>query len=316
MTRAGLMAPRRSRKAKRAAKRERPELERVERIAARGDWALDFYHHLLTVSPWTLFVILVVTYVAFNFVFAALFVLQPGGIANAAPGSFADAFFFSVQTMATIGYGDMHPATLYTNLLVTAEVLLGMTGLALATGLVFARFSRPTARVMFSRVAVVNKHDGVASLMFRAANRRRNEILEAQVTVMLLRDEVNAEGVEMRRFHDLAVSRPHTPMFALSWTVIHPIDPSSPLYGESRESLLRAHAHIVISISGIDEIFSQTIYARHTYQASDIRWNHRFADILTRAEDGHRRIDYRYFHDTVEVGEAASGGAPSRKVKA
>jgi inward rectifier potassium channel len=310
------MAKRRPRTTKRSAKREVDTVfGRVERIADR-DWALDFYHHLLTVSPWTLFAILVATYIGFNLVFGALYVLQPGGIANARPGSFPDAFFFSVQTMATIGYGDMHPATLYANLLVTAEVLLGMTGLALATGLVFARFSRPTARVMFSQVAVVSDHDGVPCLMFRAANRRRNEILEAQVTVMLLRDELNAEGIEMRRFHDMAVVRPHTPMFALTWTVIHPIDQSSPLFGESHESLLRAHGHIVVSISGIDEIFSQTIYARHTYRADEIRWNHRLADILTRAEDGHRRIDYRRFHDTVEAEESTASEPPSRMVQA
>jgi len=315
------MAARRSQKAKRTAKRAAKRQEetifgRVERIADRGDRALDFYHHLLTVSPWTLFLILVVAYVAFNLVFAALYALQPGGVANAAPGSFMDAFFFSVQTMATIGYGDMHPATVYANLLVTAEVLLGMTGLALATGLVFARFSRPTARVMFSSVAVVTDHDGVPSLMFRAANQRRNQILEAQVSVMLLRDEINAEGVEMRRFHDMAVARPRTPMFALTWTVIHPIDPSSPLCGESRESLLRTHAQIIVSISGLDETFSQTIHARHTYEAADIRWNHRLADILTLAEDGHRQIDYRRFHDTVEADQSTRSGAPSRKVPA
>ena len=310
------MAKRRPRSDRRAAnRREDTVFGQVERIADR-DRALDFYHHLLTVSPWTLFALLVATYIGFNLVFTGLYLLQPGGIANATPGSFPDAFFFSVQTMATIGYGDMHPATVYTNLLVTGEVLLGMTGLALATGLVFARFSRPTARVMFSQVAVVTNHDGVPSLMFRAANRRRNEILEAQVTVMLLRDELNAEGVEMRRFHDMAVARPHTPMFALTWTVIHPIDPSSPLYGESRESLLRAHANVVVSISGIDEIFSQTIYARHTYQASEIRWDHRFADILTRAEDGHRQIDYRRFHDTVEAEESVESKPSARKVTA
>jgi inward rectifier potassium channel len=311
------MAKRRPRRTRRAAKREQDTVfGRVERIADRGDWALDFYHQLLTVSPWTLFLILVATYISFNLVFGALYLLQPGDIANAAPGSFPDAFFFSVQTMATIGYGDMHPATVYANLLVTVEVLLGMTGLALATGLVFARFSRPTARVMFSQIAVVANHDGMPSLMFRAANRRRNQILEAQVAVMLLRDETNAEGVEMRRFHDMAVARPHTPMFALSWTVIHPIDENSPLLGASRESLLRAHAQIIVSITGIDETFAQAIHARHTYEATEIRWNHRFADILTRTEDGHRRIDYRHFHETVEVEESAPSGAPSRKVKA
>lgn len=280
---------------------------------ARSERTLDFYHHLLTMSWWELFLILAAAYVGFNLVFAALYLLQAGSVENAAPDSFADLFFFSIQTMATIGYGEMHPATLYANWLVAIEVLLGMTGLAVASGLVFARFSRPTARVMFSKVAVIVEHDGVPSLMFRVANRRRNEILEAQATVMLLRDEVSSEGIEMRRFHDMAVTRPHTPMFALTWTVIHPIDEKSPLSGASREELSRSHAEIVVSIFGIDETFSQTVHARHSYASGDIRWHHRFVDILGRAEDGRRRIDYLHFHDTVA---AERGAATSHKVQA
>ncbi|HEY3918773.1 MAG TPA: ion channel [Stellaceae bacterium] len=310
------MAARRSSRARRTARRRPSAAPAVERITTRGDWPLDFYHRLLT-TPWRrLFVVLAIAYIAFNLVFAGLYLLQPGAIANARPRSFTDAFFFSVQTMATIGYGEMRPVTLYANLLVTVEVLLGMTGLAVASGLVFARFSRPTARVMFSKVAVITNQDGVPSLMFRAANQRRNEILEAQVTVMLLRDEVSSEGVEMRRFHDMVVSRPHTPMFALTWTVIHPIDKESPLYGLSREDLAAAHAQIVASIVGIDETFSQTVYARHDYDAGDIHWNRRLADILSRAEDGRRSIDYRRFHDTVEASDSPRGAATPRKVKA
>jgi inward rectifier potassium channel len=311
------MASRRASKAERAARRRQQRIiPPVERIVDRGNWALDFYHRLLTIPAWILFLLLCVGYVAFNLAFAGLYLLQRGSIANAAPGSFADSFFFSVQTMATIGYGEMRPATLYANLLVTVEVLLGMTGLAVASGLVFARFSRPTARVMFSKVAVIAAHDGVPSLMFRAANQRRNQILEAQVSVMLLRDEISGEGVEMRRFHDMSVSRPRTPMFALTWTVIHPIDETSPLFGESRESLLRAHAQIIVSIVGLDETFSQQIHARHAYDAGDIRWNHRFIDIIGRAEDGRRSIDYRRFHDTAEAREVTQAEATPRKVKA
>jgi inward rectifier potassium channel len=311
------MAARRSAKAKRAARRQAPSYEPVQRITDRGSgWPLDFYHRLLTMPWWMLFLLLAIAYVTFNLVFAGLFMLQDDSIADARRGSFVDAFFFSVQTMATIGYGEMRPATFYANVLVTIEVLLGMTGLAVASGLVFARFSRPTARVMFSKVAVIVTHDGVPSMMFRAANQRRNQILEAQVTVMLLRDEISSEGVEMRRFHDMAVSRPRTPMFALTWTVIHPIDESSPLFGESRESLLRSHAQIIVSIVGIDETFSQTVHARHAYDAAEIHWNRRFADILGRTEDGQRSIDYRRFHDTVEVEEAPHGEKPARKVKA
>ncbi len=310
------MAARRPKRPRAVRRREASIYEQVERISERGQWPIDFYHRLLTTPWWMLFLVVVAAYVVFNLVFATLFVLQDGAIANARPHSFGDAFFFSVQTMATIGYGEMHPATVYANTLVAVEVLLGMTGLAMASGLVFARFSRPTARVMFSKVVVVTIHDGVPSLMFRAANQRRNQILEAQVSVMLLRDEISGEGVEMRRFHDMAVSRPRTPAFALSWTVIHPIDEASPLAGESRESLLRAHAQILVGIVGVDETFAQTVYARHSYDARDIRWNHRFADILGRAEDGHRQIDYRRFHDTIEVGDSANGEKAARKVKA
>jgi inward rectifier potassium channel len=273
----------------------------IKRISDHADWRLDAYHHLLTM-PWTaLFAVTMTTYVLLNLFFAGLYLIQDGSIANAKPHSLADAFFFSVQTTATIGYGDMRPATLYANILVTVEVLLGMTTLAIVTGLVFARFSRPTARVMFSRVAVVTLHDGVPTLMFRAANQRRNQILEATVSVALLRDEMSAEGMPMRRFHDMHVSRPRSPMFALSWTVMHPITEGSPLYGENRESLLGQNGEIVISIMGFDETASQTIFARHSYLADEVMWNRRFVDILTRNEEGWRTVvDYRVFHDTVE----------------
>ena len=194
----------------------------------------DLYHALLTASWGVLFALLAGAYAVFNLVFALLYRLQDGSIFNAKPGSFMDAFFFSVQTMATIGYGDMHPATLYANLLVTVEVLLGLTGFALATGLVFARFSRPTARIMFSRYAVVTTHDGRRMLMFRAANQRRNRILEARASLMLVRNEWTKEGTVMRRFYDLKLTRSHNPTFALTWTVMHPIDGESPLKGVTR----------------------------------------------------------------------------------
>lgn len=276
------------------------------RRAARdrgGPW-LDIYHWLLAV-PWTgFFALLAVAYGLFNVVFGLLYLLQKGSIANAKPHAFADAFFFSVQTMATIGYGDMHPATLYANILVTIEVLLGMTGLALATGLIFARFSRPTARVMFSRVAVVSRHNGVPTLMFRAANQRRNRILEASVSVMLVRNELTAEGRVMRRFYDLAVVRHRNPLFTLTWTVMHPIDDSSPFKSVTVDSMRAQQAEIVASISGLDENYGQTIYARKDYRAEDIHWGRRFVDIIGRAADGRLTVDYGHFHDA----EEESGG--------
>jgi inward rectifier potassium channel len=170
-------------------------------------------------------------------------------------------------------------------------------GLALMTGLAFARFSRPTARVLFSRVAVIQPYDGEPVLMFRTANKRRNQILEAQLQVYLMRDEVNAEGQFMRRFHELRLTRQRTPTFTLSWTAIHPIDSQSPLYGMSPEALAQTNTTLVASLSGIDETVMQTIHARHTYAAQDILWNYTLADIFHHTEDGHRYLDYNYFHE-------------------
>ena len=273
----------------------------VRRVTDRSSRGHDLYHNLL-IMPWSGFMaVLAVGYLVFNLVFAALYCLEDGAVANAKPGSFADAFFFSVQTMATIGYGDMHPQTLYANLLVTVEVLLAMMTLALATGLVFARFSLPTARIMFSRVAVIAPYDRKPTLMFRAANQRKNRILEAQISASILREEVTAEGLRMRRFHDLALTRARTPMFALTWTVMHVIDETSPLWGATRASLAEEEAEIVVTIFGLDETVSQQIHARHSYLAEDIVWNRRFVDILSQQEDGTRVVDYRRFHDVEDV---------------
>jgi inward rectifier potassium channel len=260
----------------------------------------DLYHRLLTARWITFFAVMAAAYVLFNLGFALLYRLQPGSIANAGPDSFADSFFFSVQTMATIGYGDMRPATLYANLLVSVEVLLGLAGFALATGIIFARFSRPTARVMFSKVAVVTRHEGKPTLMFRAANQRLNRIIEAQVNVNLARNEVTVEGVAMRRFYELKLERARSPLFVLTWTVMHVIDEASPLHGAGRDSLMREGAEIIVAIAGIDETLSQTIHARHLYAAEDIQWGRRLADILGQTASGTTVFDYARFHDTVE----------------
>jgi inward rectifier potassium channel len=279
-------------------------------IQRRADPRLDLYFGLLTM-PWSgFFGVLAVFYFAFNVAFALLYLVTGDGIGNARPGVFADAFFFSVQTMATIGYGQMYPQSLAANLLVCLEVLLGMSGLALATGVIFARFSRPSARVLFSHVAVIAPHNGVPTLMFRAANqRRKNQILEAQVSVALLRDEETGEGITMRRFHDLPLVRARTPMFSLTWMVMHPIDEKSPLHGATTETLGAQSAEIVVALVGLDTTVSQTVQARYSYFASEIFWNRRFADIISRGEDGSRIIDYGRFHDLAELAADAKPSA-------
>ncbi|MBE9020833.1 ATP-sensitive inward rectifier potassium channel 10, partial [Chroococcidiopsidales cyanobacterium LEGE 13417] len=222
-------------------------------------------YHLLITMPWSWFLGIVASgYILLNSLFALAYLLQPGSIANARPGNFWDAFFFSIQTMATIGYGVMNPQTDYANVLVAIESWVGLLGVAMGTGIAFARFSRPTARVVFSRVAVVTAYDGIPTLMFRVANKRRNQIIEAQIRVVLVRDEMNAEGQFMRRLYDLPLVRANNPIFILSWTVMHPIDEYSPFYGATLADLEAAETMLVVTLTGIDETVSQMIHARHT----------------------------------------------------
>jgi inward rectifier potassium channel len=261
----------------------------------------DLYHLLLTTSWSRLFAMLFVLYIAVNAVFALGYMIEPDAIENARPRSFYDAFFFSVQTMATIGYGKMVPHTTFANTLVTLEALMGLMGFAMATGLVFAKFSRPTARIMFSRVAVVAKREGVESLMFRMGNERTNQVVEATLSLVLVRRETTAEGETLRRVHDLKLVRARTAVFTLTWTVIHPITPDSPLYGQTAETLRAVEATIVASFLGLDETFSQSVHARHTYRADELVWNARFIDLFQIAPNGERQIDYAKFHDTAPL---------------
>jgi inward rectifier potassium channel len=273
-------------------------------IGLRRPWFGDLYHFALRLPWWRFLLGGVAFYLAANAVFATLYLLQPGAIANARPGSFADAFFFSVQTIATLGYGVMAPATLYANLVVTAETATGLMLLALATGLVFARFSRPTARILFSRVAVVGPYNGVPTLSFRLANQRQNQILEAEVRAVLLRDERTAEGTLIRRFYDLNLARYRSPVFALTFSVMHEIDRDSPLHGATSASLQADNAELIVTASGIDETIAARVHARTSYLPHEILWSHRFVDVIGWSDDGCRVIDYRRFHDTV----ALSGG--------
>jgi inward rectifier potassium channel len=261
----------------------------------------DPYHLLLTVR-WPMFLLLIASaYIGINALFAWAYLIGGDNIANARPGSFADSFFFSVQTFASIGYGAMTPKTFYANILVTFEAWVELLSLAVITGLAFARFSRPAARVLFSEVAVITPYQGVPTLMFRAANQRQNQVLEAQMLVYLMLNEISDEGHRMRRIYDLNLTRNRTPSFVLTWTAMHPIDEQSPLYGISQESLRKAQATFVVSLSGIDETVNQTIYARHVYAAQDIRENHRLVDIFSETPEGDREIDYTKFHDVVPI---------------
>jgi len=258
----------------------------------------DLYHFLLSSAWWQLLLIIAAGYVSVNALFALVYLALGDGIEHARPGSFADAFFFSVQTMATVGYGNLWPRTPAANVLATVEMIIGGMGLALMTGLVFSKFARPTARVLFSEVAVVRTWEGEPALMFRMANARASQIVEARVGVMLARTERTAEGDEVRRLHDLRLLRAQHALFTLTWTAIHPIDAASPLRGEDARSLAEREAVIVVSFSGFDESLATTTHARHVYRAADVLWNRRLANVLVRGARGERIIDYRQFHAT------------------
>lgn len=272
----------------------------VRRSGKQYPWS-DLYHLLLTL-PWPLLLTLIAaTYLVANVVFAFAYLAGGDCIENAQPGNFLDAFFFSVQTMASIGYGAMYPKTTYAHAVVTIEALVGLLGIAIGTGIMFARFSRPTARVLFSDVAVVGPYEGIPTLMFRAANQRNNQIVEAQVRMTLVRNEVTAEGQFMRRFYDLKLIRGQTPIFALTWMIMHQIDETSPLYGMTAESLAEVEGEIVVTMTGLDGTVSQTVHARHSYIAREIMWNTRFVDILSLTADGQRSIDYTHFHQVIPL---------------
>lgn len=269
---------------------------------SRRELRADFYVAVLEAPWWAFFCGLAAFFGLINLVFTVLYLVESHGLSNVRPGSFTDAFFFSVQTFTTLGYGQVTPITIYTNTVATLEAFAGVMNIALAAGLVFARVSRPRARVLFSGPAVITPYEGVPTLMFRLANQRGNQIMEAEINVSLARQHVTREGLVMRRFDTLKLIRNKTPLFALSWTVMHPIDENSPLHGANRASLAEQQAEIVVLVSGTDETYGAKIYARHSYIPHDVHWNKRFADILSLGADGRRILDLRRFHDVVEPG--------------
>ncbi|HEY1612808.1 MAG TPA: hypothetical protein VGF97_03830 [Rhizomicrobium sp.] len=256
----------------------------------------DAYHAVLVV-PWSVFLLgCASVFALINGVFALLYMADPNGIANA--DGFWGYFLFSVQTLGSANYTVMVPRSVYANIIVSTEAFFGIINLALVTGMVFARFSRPFARVIFSNVAVVTPFDGVPTLMFRAANQRGNQIFDASVTVSLARQVVTREGHQMRRFEELKLVRARSPLFALSWTIMHQIDETSPLRGVDRDMLADVQGEIIVMLRGTDETLADIIFARHSYTADEILMGRRFVDVLTIAENGRRIVNLHRFHDT------------------
>jgi inward rectifier potassium channel len=294
-----------SRRATAHAARHRSAAPRVIRLGAREvltqgiprEILLDLYHYFMTVSWSRLFATIVAFFLVFDVLFGCLFRLMPGCIANLNPPGFLGDFFFSVETLATVGYGDMHPQTLYGHVVAMLEIFVGLMMLAIITGIMFARFSRPRARFLFASSAVVRPIDGKLTLMFRTANARQNVVQEASAELRMLRDEVTQEGFRIRRIVDLPLVRSRHPVFALSWTIMHIIDETSPLASESEQSLEAGEVTFLLTLGGTDETTGQYLMAREEYPSRSIRWNAAFRDILQSTDGGTLHIDYGKFHE-------------------
>ena len=256
----------------------------------------NFYHWLLGTS-WASFLLLVVfVYLSTNLLFAfAYLACGEGAITNTQPGSLLDVFFFSVQTMATIGYGRMTPVGHWANAIVTFEAFFGIVYSALTTGLAFARFTRPTAGVRFSKVAVVGSHDGVQTFKFRVANDRSSHIVEAQLRLWLIAESVTSEGERYRRSVELPLHRSESPVFSLTWTAMHSVDDTSALKEYLGKSAIEQQWHLLITFTGYHESLANQVYARHVYLPRDVQQNASFVDIVTVSPDGGRIIDLANF---------------------
>lgn len=267
----------------------------------QGFWH-DLYHRSMTVYWPVFFGSAALLFIVLNAIFACLYALGDHPIANVTSDSIVDLFFFSIETLATVGYGDMHPQTYYGHLVATVEIFTGMSFLAVMTGLIFARFSRPRARFVFADYPVVALHQGKPTLMIRIANARDNAISQATARLWLIRLEHTKEGEQLRRYYELKLERSEHPMFTLSWTLFHTIDDKSPLYGMTADDLAVSDAAMVLNVGGIDDSSLQQLSARALYAQHDIRWNHRYRDITSVSADGRLLIDYSLFHEVLPEG--------------
>ena len=262
--------------------------------------SLNPYHTLLTIT-WPRFYLLIFSgYLLFNVLFAAAYYsCGPGALAGAKQMSgearFLEDFFFSVQTSTTIGYGRIAPESTMANVLASVEALTGLLAFALATSLMFARFSRPDARVLYSRQAIVAPYRGINGLMFRIANERNSQLIQVGVQVLLSRIEKEGQST-LRRFHRLSLERDEVTFFPLTWTVVHPIDRKSPLYGQTEEGFRAAESEILVLISATDETFSQTVNSRSSYKADEVVWGAKFSDVFGERPDGTIIVDLHKIH--------------------
>lgn len=276
-----------------------------------GFWSsFSAYHALLTMPGWQFFGLTAIMYLVANALFAfAYLACGPGALGSETAGmqnhTYLRAFFFSVQTLSTIGYGQVVPIGTAANTIVTFEALTGLFGIAIVTGLLFARFSRPTSKMLFSRHAVIAPYQNITAFEFRVANARSNELIEVSAKVLLSKFE-GVDGVRTRRYYGLQLERPAVTFLPLTWTVVHPIDEKSPLFGATLESLRDCQAEFLVLLSGFDETFSATVHTRTSFTLDEVLWGYRFvsAFMTGKARGNKVAVDMRQF-DQVELAQLA-----------
>ncbi|MFL5282959.1 MAG: ion channel [Rhodopila sp.] len=263
-------------------------------LAKRGVPRFDLRdpYHIAFTLPWPLFITATLAgWLALNLVFALLYVLSPGAIGNARPGSFGDAFFFSIETLATVGYGVMAPATTYGHVVSALEIVVGMTFTAILTGLLFVRFSRPKARIMYAEDAVVCTRDGRPVLMLRIASGRLTVMTNVQVRLFVLLYGRNADGSLVRRIHDMPLQESRQPILLMPWTLVHVIDAASPLHGFDAEALVRTDAWLFLAVEARDHVLSAMVHDVKAFPASQVRFGMRYAEAVMPDAAGRTVID-------------------------
>src|SRR2546429_1021763 len=263
-------------------------------------WA-DISHRSMTAS-WLSFIAgAALVFVAFNAIFALFYWIADQPISNVPGGAYIDYLYFSIETLSTAGYGDMHPQTHYGHFVAAVELFTGIFSMSLMTGLIFARFSRPSARLLFADHPVISSHEGKPTLMIRFANERHDIIGNATARLWLLKNVVSMEGQPLRRSYELPLVKNEHPALALSWTLYDRLAEQGPLYGVNADDLAASEVSLVVVVSGYDVVAAQIVHARKSYDYRDIRFGQRYADILDITDQGRLRIDYGRFHETLEV---------------
>jgi inward rectifier potassium channel len=285
----------------------------IKRVGTDFDIRKDTYHFIMSRPWWQVMILLAVCYIGVGSLYALVYLLGGDCIQGARPGNFLDYYYFSIQTLATIGYGTLTPKGNYANLVVSSEAFVGLMSFAMMSGLMFAKFSVPNARVTFSDSLLISQRDGKKALVFRVANARGNQIIEAHINVTLARIEPTESDPNFRRLHKLPLVVADSPLFVLTFVLTHIIDEHSPLYGMLLEQMIDGNYTFMVTLMGQDSLVSQTVHARHGYDARDIVWGHRFIDTMLTLEDGSRVLDLGKFHQTEALPDFAwPSGASGR----